>query len=80
MQRNKVRSSQRAVEQKAYLRLKELVPNLRKQQKRVSKLETLKQTCDYIKYLKEVLDKLQTIKAERDNTKKDKEDGQEACR
>lgn len=72
--RNRMRSAQRAHEQRAYTRLREIVPTLKVQQRRVSKLETLKHTCAYIQYLKEILDKLQAIKLERDKSQTSKDD------
>ena len=73
LKRNRMRSAQRAHEQRAYCRLRELVPSLQSQQRKASKLETLKHTCAYIRYLKEILEKLQMIKLQRDETEKSKE-------
>jgi len=68
MQRNRLRSAQRACEHKGYLRLRELVPSLRLRRKKPSRQETLKHTIAYITYLKYILEKLQAIKAEREKT------------
>ena len=70
IQRNRLRSAQRANEQQAYARLRELVPALKTRRRKTSKLETLKYTCEHIKYLKEILEKLQLIKLERERAKK----------
>ena len=74
MQRNRLRSAQRAYEQQAFSRLRELVPTLRSRHKKSSKLETLEHTCAYIGYLKGYLEKLQERKMERDNAQNGKED------
>ena len=66
LQRNRVRTAQRANEQKAYLQLKEIVPSLKSLQKKASKLDTLKHTCAYIKFLRETLNRLEEMKKRRD--------------
>ena len=70
MKRNRLRSAQRAYEQKTYSRLRGLVPTLRSMHKKSSRLDTLKHTCAYIEYLKETMEKLQAIKRERESAQK----------
>ena len=66
MRRNRLRSAQRAGEHEGYLRLRELVPCLRLRRKKPQRLEILMNTYAYITYLKDVMEKLQAIKAERE--------------
>ncbi len=61
-QRNKVRGVQRANEQKAYFRLREIIPTLQIMEKKPTKLEILKHTCEYITRLRETLTKLEEMK------------------
>ena len=69
MQRNKIRSVQRANEQKAFSQLKDVVPTLSVQPRRTSKLDTLKHACAYIRFLKEVVEKLEEVKATKEKEK-----------
>eukprot|EP00112_Aurelia_sp_Birch-Aquarium-sp1_P026611 Seg955.7 transcript_id=Seg955.7/GoldUCD/mRNA.D3Y31 product="hypothetical protein" protein_id=Seg955.7/GoldUCD/D3Y31 len=78
MQRNKIRSVQRANEQKAFSRLKDVVPTLSVQPRRASKLDTLKHACAYIRFLKEVVEKLEEVKATKEKEKTEKEGSAES--